>query len=162
MFDAYSRIEDAHASAAGEGDLEETVDVGDDRALEAQRPWTARRPAEERRPAAELDPEIHDDPLPLGIDGRVRHLSERLTEVVSHGPIEAASARRRRVVAHAPDRIRTGPAHRLEHQPQVLGTLGNVIGILVNHFLLRVRSALSLICKKESLRLYRLTNELII
>ena len=81
------------------------------------RPRAARRPAEERRPPAELDPQVHHDPLALGVDGGVRDLGERLAQVVGDRPVEPAAARRRRVVAHAPERLVALERHRLDVEP---------------------------------------------
>ena len=101
--------------------VEQPVQVDDDRALEAHGPRRARQPAEQRRPPAELDPEVHDDPLALRVDRRVRDLGERLAEVVGDRPVEAAATGRRRVVAHAPERLVALERHRLDVEPGALG-----------------------------------------
>ena len=79
------------------------------------------RPAEQRRPPPELDPQVHDRPFPLGIDRRVRHLGERLAEMVGDRPVDPAETRRRRVVAHAPQRLVALESHRPDVEPGVLG-----------------------------------------
>ena len=81
----------------------------------------ARRPTEQRRAPAELDPQVHDDPLALGVDRRVRDLREGLAEVVGDRPVEAAATGRRRVVAHAPQRLVALERHRLDVEPGALG-----------------------------------------
>ena len=81
----------------------------------------ARRPAEQRRPSPELDAEVHDGPLALRVDRRVRDLGERLAEVVGDRPVDPAETRDRRVVAHAPERLVALEGHRLDVEPGVLG-----------------------------------------
>ena len=115
------RVEPPDPLAAVAQRVEQAVEVGDDRPVEAQRPRAARRAAEQRRPPAELDPQVHHDPLALGVDRRVRDLGERLAEVVGDRPVEAAAAGRRRVVAHAPERLVALERHRLDVEPGALG-----------------------------------------
>src|SRR5204862_6651090 len=91
------------------------------RPFESDRLRTARQPAEERRPAAELDAEIHDDALALRVDRRIRDLREGLAKVVGDRSIEAAAAGRRRVVAHAPERLMALDGHGLDGEPGALG-----------------------------------------
>ena len=97
--------------------LEETVQVDDDRPLQAHGPWRARRPAEQRRPPAELHPKVHDHALAFRVDRRVRDLGEGLAEVVGDRPVEPAATRRRGVVAHAPERLVALERHRLDVEP---------------------------------------------
>ena len=117
------RIEraDGRRPAAGSHRVEQAVEVDHDRPRQPDRPGAARWAAEQRRPTAELDPEVHDDPFAFGVDGRVRDLGERLAEMVRHRPVEAAAARRRRVVAHAPQRLVAFERHRLDVEPGALG-----------------------------------------
>ena len=89
--------------------------------LQPERPRSARRAAEQRRPATQLDPQVHDDPLALRVDGRVGDLRERLAQVVGDRPVEAAATGRRRVVAHAPQRLVRLERHRLDVEPGSLG-----------------------------------------
>ena len=121
--DPRSRRASGRAGPAGRprDRAEQPVEVGDDRPLEPERPRAARRTAEQRRPAAELDPEVHDDPLALRIDRRVRDLGERLAEVVGDRPVEPAATGGRRVVAHAPQRLVALERHRLDVEPGALG-----------------------------------------
>ena len=89
--------------------------VGDDRSIESNGPRRGRDPAEQRRPPTDLDVEVHDRPLALRVDRRVRDLGERLAQVVRDGSVDPCPAGRRRVVAHAPERLL-----RLEdHRPDV-------------------------------------------
>ncbi len=115
------RIErvDPRAAVADRG--EQAGEVDHDRALEARGPWRTRRSAEQRGPATQLDPQVHDHALALRVDGRVGHLGERLAEVIRDRPVEAAAARGRRVVAHAPQRLVTLERHRLDVEPGALG-----------------------------------------
>ena len=117
------RIERAHGrpAAAGSHRVEQPVEVDHDRPGQADRPWAARWTAEERRSPAELDPKVHHDPFAFGIDGRVRHLGERLAEMVGDRPVEPAATGRRRVVAHAPQRLVAFERHRLDVEPGTLG-----------------------------------------
>ena len=100
---------------------EQARQVDHDRPLEADRPRRTRRPTEQRRAPAELDPQVHHHALALGVDGRVRDLREGLAEVVGDRPVEAPAARRRRVVAHAPQRLVALERHRLDVEPGALG-----------------------------------------
>ncbi len=103
--------------------VEQRVEIGDDRPVEAQRPRPAggpRRPAEQRRAPPEVDPHVHDRPLALRVDRRVRHLGERLAEVVRDRPIDAGEPRRRRVVAHRPERLVAVEDHRLDVEARLL------------------------------------------
>ena len=117
------RIEraDGRPAAAGSHRVEQPVEVDHDRPRQPDRPRAARWTAEERRPPAELDPKVHHDPFAFGIDGRVRHLGERLAEMVGDRPVEPAAAGRRRVVAHAPQRLVAFERHRLDVEPGTLG-----------------------------------------
>ncbi len=99
----------------------EAVEIGDDRSLQPQRPRSGRPAAEQRGAPAEVDPEVHDDPLALGIDRRVGDLGERLAEMVDHSSVERAPAGRRRVVAHAPQRLVALERHRPDVEPEPLG-----------------------------------------
>ena len=104
--------------------VEERVAVGDDRAVQADRPRAAadaRRAAEQRRPPAEVDPQVHDGLLALRVDRRVRDLGERLAEVVGDRPVDAAQGRGRRVVAHRPERLVGLDDHRLDVEAGLLG-----------------------------------------
>ena len=80
-----------------------------------------RRPAEQRRAPPDMDPEIDDEPLPLGVDRRVRDLGERLLEMIGGSSLDAAVTGRRRVVAHAPERLVTLARHRPDVEPEALG-----------------------------------------
>ena len=119
--DRRRRIENAVASTTARKSLDQPAEIRDDRTFEPERAWTARRAAEKRRPATQLDPEIHDDSLALGVDRRVRHLRERLPQVVDGGPVEPTTTRRGRVVAHAPERLVRLQGHRLDVEPRLLG-----------------------------------------
>ena len=79
-----------------------------------------RRAAEQRRPPAQLDEQVHDDPFPLRVDRRVRDLGERLAQVVRDRPVRRPG-RRRRVVAHGPERLVSLDRHRLDVQAELLG-----------------------------------------
>ena len=59
--------------------------IGDDRPLETQRVDPARRATEQCRSTPDLHPQVHDDPLPLRIDGGIRDLGEGLAEVIGDG-----------------------------------------------------------------------------
>ena len=117
------RIERAHGrrAAAGSHRVEQPVEVDHDRPGQADRPRAARRTAEEGRSPAELDPEVHHDPFAFRVDGRVRDLGERLAEMVGDRPVEPTATRRRRVVAHAPQRLVALERHRLDVEPGALG-----------------------------------------
>ena len=101
--------------------VEQAGEVRDDRAGQPQGPRPARRSAEERRPTAELHAQVHDDPLALRVDRRVRDLGERLAEVVGDRAVEPPAAGRRRVVAHAPQRLVRLERHRLDVESGALG-----------------------------------------
>ena len=101
--------------------LEQARQVDHDRSLEALGPGRPRQPAEQRRATAQLDPQVHHDAFPLGIDGGVGDLGERLAQVVGDRPVEAAAAGRRRVVAHAPQRLVAFERHRLDVEPCAFG-----------------------------------------
>ena len=115
------RIENAVTSTTARESLDQPAEIRDDRPFEPERPWTTRRAAEKRRSATQLDPEIHDDSLALGVDRRVRHLRERLPQVVGGGPVQPSTTRRGRVVAHAPERLVRLEGHRLDVEPRLLG-----------------------------------------
>ena len=95
--------------------------VDHDRSLEALGPRRPREPAEQCRAAAQLDPQVHHDALALGIDGGVGDLGECLAQVVGDRPVEAAAAGRRRVVAHAPQRLVAFEGHRLDVESRAFG-----------------------------------------
>ena len=80
-----------------------------------------REPAEQCRAAAQLDPQVHHDAFAFGVDGGVGDLGECLTQVVGDRPVEAAAAGRRRVVAHAPQRLVAFERHRLDVEPCAFG-----------------------------------------
>ena len=68
-----------------------------------------------------MDAEVNDEPLALGVDRRVRHLGEGLLEVIGGAARHAPVGRRRRVVAHAPERLATVEGHRPEVEAEPLG-----------------------------------------
>ena len=115
------RIERPDRGPVGPHGRDQPVDVHDDRSLKAHRLRPARRAAQECRPTAELDPQVHDDALALRVDGRVRDLGEGLAEVVGDRSVEAGTAGRRRVVAHAPQRLVRLERHRLDVEPGAFG-----------------------------------------
>ena len=98
----------------------EAIEIGDDRSLEPQRPRCRWPPTEQRWTPAEVDSEVHDDPLALGVDRRVGDLGERLAEVIDDPSVERAPAGRRRVVAHAPQRLVALDRHRPDVEPEPL------------------------------------------
>ncbi len=102
--------------AAPRGATEQAVQIHHDRACQANGPWPARRPAKHRRPSTELHPQVHDGALALRVDRRIRDLRECLAQVIGHRAVEPASARGRRVVAHAPERLVRLERHRLDVQ----------------------------------------------
>ena len=115
------RVERPDRVPVGTDRRDEPVEVDDDRPCQAHGPWPARRSTEEGRPAAELDPQVHDDALALRVDRRVRDLGERLAQVVGDGPVEPGAAGRRRVVAHAPERLVGLERHRLDVEAGAFG-----------------------------------------
>ena len=115
------RIERPDRGAVGTDRGDQPVHVDDDRSWQANGPWPARRPAEQRRPASELDPQVHDDPLAFRVDRRVRDLGERLAQMVGDGPVQPRPTRRRRVVAHAPERLVRFERHRLDVEAGAFG-----------------------------------------
>ena len=100
---------------------DEPGEIRDDRPRQSGRPRATRQAAEECRPTAELHPQVHDHALALGVDGGVRHLRERLAQVVGHRSIHPAAAWRRCVVAHAPQRLVALERHRLDVEARPLG-----------------------------------------
>ena len=124
------RVERPDRGPVGTDRGDEPVHVDDDRSCQAHGPWPARRPAEESRPPAELDPQVHDDALALRVDRRVRDLGEGLAEVVGDGSVEPRTAGRRRVVAHAPERLVRLERHRLDVEA---GAFGVEAGEVAHH-----------------------------
>ena len=61
-----------------------------------------------------------DQLFPDRVERRVGHLGEQLGEVVEHQPRPVGKHRHRRVRAHRPDRLGTGPRHRGQDDPQFL------------------------------------------
>ena len=78
-------------------------------------------PPSSARPTAQFHPQVHDRPFALRVDGRVGDLGERLAQVVGDGTIQPAAAGRRRVVAHAPERLVGLERHRLDVETGTFG-----------------------------------------
>ena len=115
------RVQHPHTATARQHDLEQAVEVRDDRALEPQRPRSSWRATQQRRSATELHPQVHDHALPLRVDGGVGDLGEGLAEVVDRRAIETGTSRGRGVVAHAPQRLVHLDGHRLDIETGLLG-----------------------------------------
>ena len=88
--------------------------------LEPEHAGVARTFEQRRAAAAQVHPERHHHRLAQRVDRRVGHLRESLAEVGVQTLRHRRERRDRSVVAHAPDRIGAGAAHRLEHEPEVL------------------------------------------
>ncbi len=56
--------------------------------------------------------QAHHEPLAQGVDGRVRHLGEKLLEIAEQEPGSFREYRQRRVVAHGTDRLLAVDRHR--------------------------------------------------
>ena len=132
-------IEPSNAPAPVDERRKQAVEIGQDRAGEAERGSGSRRATEEGRPSTDLHPQVHHDPLALRVDRRVRDLGKCLPQVVGHRPVEPRTTGRRRVVAHAPQGLVRLEGHRLDVQPCTLGVetrevaeLGRFKGRIVN------------------------------
>ncbi len=84
-------------------------------------PRSAAGPGEDRCARPELDPAVDDRALALGIDGRVGDLCEGLAKVVGDRSVGSRQRRRRRVVAHAPERLVAVDDHGPDVEPEPLG-----------------------------------------
>ena len=115
------RVQRTNRRAAGTDCVQELIQVGDHRATQPQGPGFPRHAAEQRRAPPELDAQVHHDAFPFGVDRRVRHLGERLAEVIGDRSVEAAATGGRRVVAHAPQWFMPLERHRLDVQAGALG-----------------------------------------